>query len=315
MVISIVIPIFNEASGLSELHSRLSSVLKNLTDKQPEYQFEILFVDDGSTDDTLLALKRLQSIDSRIHYLSFARNFGHQIALTAGLEHASGQAVISMDGDLQHPPEMIPQFLELWRAGYDIVDTLRAQTESATLFKRASSRFFYILFRRLAGVDLPSGTADFRLLDRKVVYVLNGIKERSRFLRGLILWVGFKRYSLVYKAPERFAGTSKYSFLKMLLLALDGISSFSAKPLYFSIFVGIFFAFAGLGYLLYALTVFFFFPSYSVPGWTSLISVILIVGGVQLLVLGVIGFYIGKIYEEVKNRPLYIVRENSHRLS
>jgi len=304
-LISVVIPVLNEADCLSKLYEELRLVCDPLP-----YDFEFLFVDDGSTDQTGEMLAGLRQGDERICYLLLSRNFGHQAALSAGLNHADGDAVIMMDGDLQHPPQLIPLLLECWRNGYDVVNTLRIETEGIHPFKRLCSSLFYRVFNWAANISLKPGSADFRLLARPVVNVLNELPERHRFLRGLIPWMGFRQTVVEFTAPCRWAGQSKYNFLRSLRFALDGITAFSFYPLRRLTILGWLITLASLLYGVYALTAHLLGRG-TVPGWTSLLLCILFFGGCQLLVAGVLGEYIGRILEQVKGRPLYISRESA----
>ncbi|HLN31070.1 MAG TPA: glycosyltransferase family 2 protein [Gemmataceae bacterium] len=304
-LISVVIPVLNEADCLSKLYEELRLVCDPLP-----YDFEFLFVDDGSTDQTGEMLAGLRQGDERICYLLLSRNFGHQAALSAGLNHADGDAVIMMDGDLQHPPQLIPNLLECWRNGYDVVNTLRIETEGIHPFKRLSSSLFYRVFNWAANISLKPGSADFRLLARVVVNVLNELPERHRFLRGLIPWMGFRQTVVEFTAPCRWAGRSKYNFLRSFRFALDGITAFSFYPLRRLTILGWLITLASLLYGVYALTAHLLGRD-TVPGWTSLLLCILFFGGCQLLVAGVLGEYIGRILEQVKGRPLYISRASA----
>ena len=302
--VSIVIPVFNEVENVPILFDHLTKALHGLP-----FNFEILFVDDGSTDGTYLAVKDVQKRDRRIKALSFSRNFGHQAALTAGLQYASGDAVITMDGDLQHPPSLIPTLIEKWREGFEIVYTTRESTADESFFKKMTSRLFYRLINAFSETPVQPFAADFRLLDRAVVRSLNTLEERDRFLRGLIGWLGFSTVGVPYTADLRAAGKSKYTLGKMMKLALNGIVSFSAAPLHLVTYLGIFSAFLGFLYGIYSLYV-RFFTNDTVQGWTSLVIVILFLGGVQLISIGILGEYLIRVYDETKRRPLYIVRDS-----
>ncbi len=302
--ISIVVPAFNEADNLPTLIDRLRAVLL------PYGDYEILIVNDGSTDNSLAVLRALSEADPAVRFLSFSRNFGHQMALLAGLEHATGQAVISMDADLQHPPELIPTMLDQWRAGYEVVYTVRKQAPNQSWFKRVTSQGFYRLLHIASDLELEDGAADFRLLDRKVVDALNGFDESDLFLRGMISWIGFRQYRIVYEPAERFSGQTKYSFMKMLRLAIVGITSFSTRPLFISMGLGVLMSVvAGL----YGLEVIYenLFTDKTVSGWSSLVVLIVGIGGVQFILIGIIGLYLGKTFEEVKKRPRYILADSS----
>ena len=298
--ISIIIPTFNEQDNVEELHRRLVQSMN-----QSGYEYEIIFVDDGSTDQTYELLEKLHAADGRVKVLSLSRNFGHQAAILAGLDAATGQAVIMMDGDLQHPPEQLPLMLKKWEEGYDIVSMVREKTPDAGFFKNFTASVFYFIINLIGNVKMEKNAADFRLIDIKVAQTLRDMRERSRFLRGLIGWVGFKNISLPYSAGERFAGQRKYTLIKMLLFALDAVVSFSAFPLRLSAFIGFFAIILSLIYFIYI--IYAKIAGFTVPGWTSTLAVIIFFGGVQLLMLGIIGEYIARIFEETKQRPLYLI--------
>jgi len=303
MKISVILPVFNEESNLQPLYSRLQQA----TQKRRE-EWEFLFIDDGSTDGSYTILTDLHHRDPRVHAISLSRNFGQQAALTAGLDAATGDAAILMDADLQHPPEMFEALIQKWREGYDIVHTVRQAAGRLWDFKTLASSMFYGVFRRLTGIDLGLNAADFRLLDRQVIESLRSLRERTRFLRGLTVWVGFRVGTVPYQAEPRHTGQTKYTVPNMLHLALDGLVSFSAAPLYWTIFAGFFLSAMGLGEIVYALTI-RMTTHRAVSGWTSLIIWISLIGGLQLILMGVSGIYIAKIYEEVKQRPIYVVRQ------
>lgn len=302
-MISIVIPAFNEASNVPVIAQRLAEVLA------PYPDYEIIFVDDGSKDQTLAVLKRLSSENQCIKYLSFSRNFGHQMALRAGLEHASGEAVISMDADLQHPPELVPDLIQKWQEGYEIVYTVREPDKNLSLTKRVTSRWFYKMIRYATDIDLEDGAADFRLLDRKVIDYLRKFQENDLFLRGIISWIGFNQYKIDYRPAERFSGQTKYSLKKMLVLASAGITSFTTKPLYLSVLLGFLMFLFSVGFGLVSL--YDYLTGNVVAGWTSTVIIIVLIGGIQLIMMGIIGIYLGKMFNEVKRRPSYIVRETN----
>jgi glycosyltransferase involved in cell wall biosynthesis len=301
--ISIVIPLLNEEASVVELHRRLSAV----TQQRPEI-FEFIFVDDGSEDETLLKLKGLRAFDARVRILCLSRRFGHQVALSAGLDHAEGDAVITMDGDLQHPPEVLTQFLQSWTEGFPVVYGVREESSPASLFKRIPSNLFYFFFQKLSGLRLPQNAPDFRLMDRRVVETLRTMKERHRFLRGLTHWMGYPAQSILFVSPPRPWGASRYTFGRMCRLGLDGLTSFSAAPLYLAAYSGALLAVGGAFYSIYVL--YSRFITHNVlPGWTSLILTSSLLGGLQFFFLGILGLYIGRIFEEVKSRPLYVVGE------
>ncbi len=299
--VSVVVPAYNEQANIAPLIDKLCAVLG----KYPDY--DILFVDDGSTDGTLAALESAAAGDARIKYLSFSRNFGHQMALKAGLDYAEGDCVISMDADMQHPPEMIDAMIEKWQAGYEVVYTVRAEPKKLSLFKRTSSHLFYGLMSTLAKTKIEKGAADFRLLDRGVVNVLREVRESALFLRGMVSWVGFKQCALQYEQGERLAGQTKYSLRRMVSFALDGITSFSVKPLRLATFLGLTISGAAFIYGVYAVAM-FIFTDRVVSGWTSVLGGLMFIGGLQLLMLGIFGEYLGKLFIESKKRPTYIVR-------
>lgn len=303
-LISVVIPCYNEEDVLPQTLPRLL----NFADGLPQYRTELVFVDDGSRDRTLTILTEAAQSDPRIRIVSFARNFGHQIAVTAGIEAASGDAVALIDADLQDPPELLEQMLAHWEEGYDVVYGVRASREGESAFKTTTARWFYRLLNRLSEVSIPLDTGDFRLMDRKVVDVLCAMPERHRFVRGLVAWIGHRQLALPYERKQRAAGETKYPLRKMLRFATDGILSFSSKPLQISTNLGIAASFLSLVGIVYAV-VMRLTTSNWVEGWTTLLIAVLFLGGVQLISLGIIGEYIGRIYEESKGRPLYVVRK------
>jgi len=300
--VSIVVPAFNEEGNIEPLTGKLLVILKDYHD------YEILFVDDGSEDNTLAILKGLNEENKRIRYISLSRNFGHQNALKAGLDHASGDCTITMDADLQHPPEMIPQLVEKWLEGYEVVYTVRKDDPNISLIKRKTSGMFYKLINWLSDVHIPKGAADFKLLDRAVVEVLKDAREYYLFFRGMTAWVGFKQYAVEYTPDKRFSGQTKYSLRRMVGFALTGITSFSLKPLRLSILLGVFLALLAFVYGIYAILM-KFFSDQAIPGWASVLVSVLFIGGIQLVVLGIIGEYIGKLFMESKKRPHYIIKE------
>jgi len=304
--VSVVVPVFNEEGNIETLTDKLTGVLGKYTD------YEVVYVDDGSKDQTLEIIKRIHEQNPRVHYMSLSRNFGHQNALKAGLDHASGDCVITMDGDLQHPPELIPDMIEKWIEGYDVVYTVRHDDPDLSFFKRKTSALFYKLMHFLSDYPIPKGAADFRLLDASVVEVMKDMKEYYLFLRGITAWVGFKQYALEYIPHSRFKGETKYSFKRMMGFAADGITSFSLKPLRLSIIIGTLLAFFAFGYGLYAIGM-KLFSNHTIQGWASVLVSVLFIGGIQLVALGIIGEYIGKLFMEMKQRPRYIIKENSKR--
>jgi len=302
--IDIIVPSFNEEGNIALLTERV------LAQEPRGYRFRIIFVDDGSTDKTLEKIRHLASGNSAIQYLSFSRNFGHQVALKAGLDHSTADCTISLDADLQHPPEIIPKLIAHWENGFEIVYTLRADANHMGYFKRLSARVFYGIMRSVSGLKIDHGAADYRLLDRKVVQTLQQFNELDLFIRGLISHVGFRSKAVPYEPEPRFWGESKYTLKKMFIFALDGITSFSVKPLHLATVFGL--ALSGLAavYAIYAIAK-FFFTNQTVSGWTSIMVSILFVGGVQLVMLGILGEYLGKMFLQSKLRPNYIVSESN----
>ena len=302
--ISFVVPVFIEEENIHEFHRRLTQVMAPLP-----YDYEILFIDDGSKDRTSQLIRELAEKDPHVQGYVFARNFGHQLALTCGLDQSTGDAVISMDGDLQHPPEMVPELLKKWEEGYEIVQTVRKATEDATWFKNITSRLYYKLINSMSEVRVTPGGSDFRLMDRKAVDALNRFRERARFIRGMVNNLGFRYTTLEFVAPPRFAGHSKFSLRKMLRFALDGITAFSRVPLRLALYVG---CIAGLGSILLIGHVIYvkYIIQDAVPGWTTLAAAEFFLGGVELIGIGIVGEYVGRIFDEVKQRPLYIIREH-----
>lgn len=297
---SVVVPMYNESQVAREFIRRATETLSALPD------YEIIVVDDGSKDDTFVIVSAMAEKDPHIKIVRFARNFGHQTATTAGIDLAAGDTVTVIDADLQDPPELIPRLVEEWRRGADIVFAVRESRAGESAFKKATASAYYRLLRRSAQVDIPLDTADFRLMSRRATEGLKAMRERSRYMRGLVGWMGLNRASVTYHRDPRFAGETKYPLHKMLRLAADGIMSFSTKPLQLATVLGL--ASAALGFLVGLWAVFTKLTGgYVVPGWTSMIVAVLFVGGVQLVTLGVIGAYIGRVYDEVRNRPLYLV--------
>jgi dolichol-phosphate mannosyltransferase len=300
-----VCPCFNEEQGIEHFHRDLKNALDAL---RPDFTYRVLYVDDGSTDGTLPALNRIAQGDGNVRVYSLSRNFGHQIALTAGLDVAEGDAVILMDSDGQHPPALLPEMVRLWAAGNDIVSTIRRKTDGSSLFKRTTSRLFYWTMNCLSDTQLVSGAADFCLLSRRAHTALRRMPERHRFLRGLISWMGFKRVFVEFDAPARNAGQSKYPFSRMLAFALDGIFSFSASPVKYAARVGAIMCLLGTAYLGYILFSWIAWGQFA-RGWASLIAVILVFNGVQISFMGLLGQYVARIFEECKARPLYFFRQ------
>lgn len=301
--ISIVVPVYNEERILPELTRRISGVLEEL----PEFDWEVVYVDDGSSDGSAAVLQMLTMKYSWLRVLYLSRNFGHQTATTAGTDYASGDAVILMDGDLQDPPELIPRMLNAWQEGWDVVTARRKHRNGERRFKLATAFLFYRTLRLLSDTAIPVDTGDFRLMSKPVVEALKRMPERSRFLRGMVSWTGFRQTEIEYEREERWEGKTKYTFLKMLRLAANGILSFSHVPLQAIMALGFFFSFAsfiGVVAVLYETLIL----QSTVRGWSSLMTAVLFMGGIQLICLGAIGSYVGRIFDEVRARPLYFVR-------
>ena len=304
--ISIVIPAYNEEGNLMPVYQRIKSVFE----KMQGYGFEIIFVNDGSRDNTQLRLEEMALDFPEIKYIEFSRNFGHQPAVKTGMDYADGNVIISMDGDLQHPPELIPQMVQKWEQGYDIVYTIRSYPKEISYFKRKTSDLFYRFLSQISDVDLTNGGgSDFRLIDASVAQVMKNLKEDDLFLRGLTSWMGFNQTGIEFVAGERFSGQSSYDLKKMLKFAFTGITSFSVKPLYLATYLGFIFSSLSLLYIPYVL--YAFLTKTEISGWASLIMTIVFFGGVQLIILGILGIYLGKIFKQVKGRPNYIVRSKN----
>jgi dolichol-phosphate mannosyltransferase len=303
-LLSVVVPCYNEEAVIEETHQRLIEVLRRLDD----LEYELIYVDDGSRDRTAAVLEQLHAADESVRVLRFSRNFGHQMAVTAGVEHAMGDAVVLIDADLQDPPEVILRMVERWREGYHVAYGVRTDRDGETAFKLATAKGFYRVMNRLSETSIPLDTGDFRLMDRKVVQALQAMPERDRFVRGMVSWVGFRQVAVPYRRAPRLAGESKYPLFRMLGFALDGIASFSVAPLKLATWMGFVTSGLALVGIIYAL-VLRLFTNMWVTGWTALFIVVLFMGGVQLLSLGIIGEYVGRIYGETKRRPLYLVQE------
>ena len=300
---SIIAPIFNELENIPELYPRVRDVMD-----QTGEPWELILVDDGSTDGSTDVIRTLAENDERVKPVIFARNFGHQIAVTAGLDYSRGDAVIIIDADLQDPPEVILDLIEKWREGYEVVYAVRGEREGESWFKKTTASLFYRVIFRITDVNIPLDTGDFRLMDRKVVNIMNQMRERHRFLRGMSSWVGFKQIGVTYKRKARFAGETKYPFSKMLKLALNAITSFSYFPLQLATYIG--FITAGLSVIAIPIVILLrLITGTTLEGQATTLIIVLFLGGVQLISLGIIGEYIGRIYDEAKGRPLYIVSE------
>lgn len=300
---SVVVPVHNERETLPELASRLSAVLDGLDGNS-----EVILVDDGSEDGSHEILLELHFRDPRFKVIRLARNFGHQMAITAGLDFAQGDAVVVMDGDLQDPPELIPDLVARWREGYEVVYAVREGRRGESVVKRATAAVYYRVFRRLAGVDVPLDVGDFRLVDRRALAAFRSLRERNRYVRGMFSWIGFRHTGVPYRRHERFAGKPSYSYGASLRLALDGLLSFSAAPLKLALLAG--FLISAGAFLVGAFALVAKLAGGDVvPGWASILVVVSLLGGFQLMLIGVLGLYVGNIYEEVKARPLYVIRE------
>ena len=300
---SIIAPIYNELENIPELYPRVRDVMD-----QTGEPWELILVDDGSTDGSTDVIRTLAENDDRVKPIIFARNFGHQIAVTAGLDYSRGEAVVIIDADLQDPPEVILDLIEKWREGYEVVYAVRGEREGESWFKKTTASLFYRVIYRITDVNIPLDTGDFRLMDRKVVNVMNQMRERHRFLRGMSSWVGFKQIGVTYKRKARFAGETKYPFKKMLRLALNAITSFSYFPLQMATYIG--FITAGLSVIAIPVVILLrLITGTTLEGQATTLIIVLFLGGVQLISLGIIGEYIGRIYDEAKGRPLYIVSE------
>ncbi|MBM3122427.1 MAG: glycosyltransferase family 2 protein [Chloroflexi bacterium] len=302
--LAVVVPVFNEQAALPAFHARLTGVLESLPNA-----WRLLYVDDGSVDETPHLLQALSAADERVRVLHLSRNFGHQAALTAGLDHADTELVITLDGDGQHPPELIPEMLRLHSAGYDIVQTQRLNTAGTSAFKRWTAGGFYTFLNRISDTHVEPGAADFRLLSRAAADGLRQMREHHRFLRGMVSWMGFRTVILPYQPAERMAGTSKYSLRKMVRLALDAAFSFSLAPLWIGMSVGVVFFLLAIAEAAYVLSFWLRGEAGALaPGWSSLMFMLLIVGGVLTTLLGFIGVYVGYIFQEAKGRPIYLTR-------
>lgn len=303
MKISIVAPAYNEEENVLPFYEKMKTVLDGITK-----EWEIVCVDDGSQDKTLEMLTRLHLDDNRLKVINLSRNFGKEAALTAGLDHASGDAIIPIDIDLQDPPELIPEMIQLWQQGYEVVYATRTEREGETFLKKSTASYFYRFINRLSNIEIPKNTGDFRLMDRKVLDALKELRETHRFMKGLFSWVGFKQTSLPYVRKERFAGTTKWNYFKLIELAIEGITSFSIKPLQVATMLGLLVSLLAFfyGVIIIGKTVVF---GADLPGYPSIMVTMLFLGGVQLITIGVIGEYIGRIYHEVKQRPIYLIAE------
>jgi dolichol-phosphate mannosyltransferase len=305
-LLSVVSPFYFSVPTIPEFYRRLKAVLEGLS---AEYDYEMVFVNDGSTDETLPMLRELASKDPHIRVLDLSRNFGHQVAITAGMDSAKGDVVVVMDDDLQDPPEVVPEMLAKWREGYKCVYGVRAKRKGESAFKRWSASVFYRMLNSLSETPIPTDVGDFRLMDRQVIEALAAMREEARYVRGMVAWVGFKQYGLPYERDARYAGETHYPLRKMVDLAVNGILSFSSKPLELSTRFGLFVTLLAFLAGLYVLVSKLIHPETVIQGWTSVLIAVLFMGGVQLVSIGVLGAYLGKVFYETKRRPLYFVAE------
>ncbi len=303
--LSVVVPVYNEEKSIQLMYNRVKAAVDPITTN-----FELIFVNDGSRDNSFLELKRLASTDSRVKYIHFSRNFGHQIAVTAGLDKSLGEAVVIIDGDLQDPPEVIPQMMAKHKEGYEVVYGQRAKRKGESWFKKVTAKYFYRTLKSITNVEIPVDTGDFRLIDRKIVDLLKQMPEQNKFLRGQIAWLGFRQTHVLFERDERQFGETGYPFSKMLKFALDGITGFSDVPLQLVTKMGIVISFFSFLVILYAIFSHFVLEQ-TITGWTSLIISSMFIGGVQLISIGIIGEYISRINKNVQNRPLYIIDETN----
>ncbi len=298
-LLSVVAPVYNEEATIDEFYARVCAALEGLN-------FELVLIDDGSDDGSAAMLEQLAANDPRVRVVFLSRNFGHQTALTAGLDHAQGDAVVMLDADLQDPPELISRMLDHWRAGCDVVYAVREEREGESRFKLATARWFYSLFDKLAQVELQHNSGDFRLLDRRALNALLSMRERNRFLRGMTVWVGYTQAAVPYRRDSRYAGETKYTLSKMMKFSLDAISSFSHRPLQLATLLG--FLISTLAFVAIPVVVVLRVLGSYLPGFGAITITVLLLGGIQLITIGIIGEYVGRIYDEVKGRPLYLVR-------
>lgn len=304
VVCSVVVPMYNEEEVILETYRRLKAVMEDLKEG-----YEIVFVNDGSKDRTAELIREICQANESVKFVDFSRNFGQQVAVTAGMDYTVGECIVVIDGDLQDPPELIQEMIAKWREGYDVVYAKRMKRKGETLFKKVTSILFYRILKGMTDVDIPVDTGDYRLIDRKVCDCLKKINERNRYVRGIISWLGFKQTGVEFVREERFAGVTKYPLKKMIKFALDAITSFSYKPLKIAIYIGFLLSFSSFTYLLIVICQKIFFPENLMIGWASILAVNLFFNGIVLLILGIMGEYIGRIYEETKGRPLYVVKE------
>jgi len=302
-VYSVVIPAYNEQEVINEAYKRLTTVMKGMNES-----YELVFINDGSTDDTAQIIAGFCENDPSVRLINFTRNFGHMAAISAGMEHARGDGIFIIDADLQDPPEIFPDMAEKWKEGYHVIYGKRIKRKGESIFKRMSASIFYRFLRRMTSVDLPRDTGEFRMIDRKVCDAVNKLPEKNRYIRGLVSWVGFKQIPVEYEREKRFAGVTKYPLKKMIAFATDAVTSFSYKPLKLATTLGFSISLFSFLYILY---VFYerIFTDRAITGWASTIAAILFTQGIVLMILGLMGEYIGRIYSELQNRPIYIVQE------
>lgn len=303
--LSIVVPVYNEEKSIPELFERINKAALSITNS-----YEIIFVNDGSRDNTLFELIKLASEQPCVFYISFSRNFGHQIAVSAGFDNCKGKAIVIIDGDLQDPPELIPELYKKLNEGYDVVSAKRAERKGETWFKKITAKLFYRILKKLTQIDIPVDTGDFRIISNTVLEYINKMPEQNKFIRGQIAWMGFKSTQITFTRDKRKYGKTGYSFSKMLQFALDGISAFSDKPLIFVSRIGLLFSMISFIVMLYALISHFFFNN-TITGWTSVIVAVTFIGGIQLIAIGIIGEYLVRINKNILNRPLYIVQDTN----
>lgn len=306
LLLSIVVPTYNSEKCIEEFYKRTKAVVDNLSDR---FNYEIIYINDFSKDNTYTKLRNLANIDNNVKLINFSRNFGNQIAISAGIDFAKGDIVIIIDDDLQDPPEIIPNFISLWDKGFKVVYGVRPKRLGVGIIFKLIAKIYYRVISFLGDVDIPNDTGDFRLIDKVVIEKLRSMKEKSRYYRGMVSWVGFHQTGFNYERDKRHAGKSSFSFKKYVNFALHGLTSFSDKPLYLSSLLGIFIA--GVGFLMALILIInkIIDPAISIKGWTSIITIILFLSGIQLFSIGIVGIYIGKIYQETRNRPLYIIDE------
>ena len=302
-LLSVAAPMHDEEDTAAQFHARVVAALEGIP-------FELVIVDDGSRDGTNAALQQLAAADERVKVVTLSRNFGHQAALTAALEHTSGDVVVMLDADLQDPPEVIPEMLDRWRDGADVVYAVRSERHGETAFKRTTATWFYRMFRSLADIDLTPESGDFRLMDRRALDALLAMPERNRFLRGMSVWVGFNQTAVTFEREPRTAGRTKYTLRRMLRFSFDAITSFSYRPLQFATLLG--FVFSAFAFLLIPLTIVARYTNIYERGVPTTIVIVSLLGGIQLICVGIIGEYVGRIYDEVKHRPLYVVRDKAN---